>query len=370
MHRNFLAALCLGLIPALTACPDTNSGKGRGLEQPGKNRVRPRRMSSDLVSPGGKSTYMLGEAVPFEISPVDTAAVIDSVQFAHRGRLLKTVREHPFRFEWDTKGGRVGKSGLRISVFYRNGYRENKVAGVTLLSDIEPGNLPFRLTGTYRHDPGAYTQGLEYSDGYLYEGTGQLGESSLRKVNIEDGSIVQLVDLPPDIFGEGITLFGGKIYQLTYKSQVGFVYDKNTFRKISKVYYQNKEGWGLTHNDTCLIMSDGSSNIYFMHPEYFNEIGRVQVYDHRGPVEQLNELEYIGDKILANVLMSHEIMVIEPETGRVLGILNMQGILPGKGRNRKTGVMNGIAWNPRENRLYVTGKYWPKLFEIEILNGI
>jgi glutamine cyclotransferase len=172
--------------------------------------------------------------------------------------------------------------------------------------------------------------------------------------------------LAGDIFGEGITIFKDKIYQLTYKSQVGFVYDKESFQRMQKVYYQNKEGWGLTQNGTHLIMSDGSNRIYFMDPEYFTEIRQLEVYDHNGPVSRLNELEYIDGKIFANIYGDDEIVIIDPEKGKVTGKLNMKGILDDADVRSRIDVFNGIAWDPERRLLYVTGKYWPSLFEVSI----
>jgi len=226
--------------------------------------------------------------------------------------------------------------------------------------------LNYRILKTRPHDENAYTQGLIYQDGYLYEGTGQWAESSLRKTEIETGEPVRILNLPDDVFGEGITILNDKIFQLTYKSQVGFVYEMESFRRIQKVYYENKEGWGLTTDGENLIMSDGTHRIYYMDPEYFTEVRQIEVYDDKGPVSRLNELEFIEGRIFANIYGEEEIVIIDPENGRVTGRLNMKGILPEEERSQKLDVFNGIAWNAEERILYVTGKYWPKLFEISL----
>ena len=201
-------------------------------------------------------------------------------------------------------------------------------------------------------------------DGWLYEGTGNRGSSSLRRVDLTTGKVLQIRDLDPDLFGEGITVFGNRIYQVTYTSQVGFIYDKASFEEIQKIYYQNREGWGLTNNGKELIMSDGTNVIYFIDPELFTVNRQIEVYHNEGPAESLNELEYIGEKIWANRYYTDEIVIIDPETGKVEGRINLKGLLKSRDRKSTTDVLNGIAWDREKERIFVTGKYWPKLFEI------
>ncbi len=180
------------------------------------------------------------------------------------------------------------------------------------------------------------------------------------------GEVTKIRNLDPSLFGEGITVLGERIYQLTYKSQVGFIYDKSTFEEIQKVYYQNKEGWGLTHNGEELIMSDGTNVIYFLDPEMFTINRQIEVYHNEGPANSLNELEYINGKIWANRYYTDEIVIIDPESGKVEGRINLKGILKAADRKPTTDVLNGIAWDAEGERLFVTGKFWPKLFEIRI----
>jgi len=173
-------------------------------------------------------------------------------------------------------------------------------------------------------------------------------------------------DLDESLFGEGITVLGDRIYQLTYKSQVGFIYDRSSFQEIQKIYYQNREGWGLTHNGRELIMSDGSNVIYFLDPEMFTINRQIEVYTDEGPAESLNELEYIKGKIWANRYYTDEIVIIDPLTGKVEGRINLKGILKASDRKASTNVLNGIAWDEAGDRIFVTGKFWPKLFEIRL----
>ena len=194
-----------------------------------------------------------------------------------------------------------------------------------------------------------------------------LNAAPIRRVTLETGQVTKIRDLDPSLFGEGITVLGERIYQLTYKSQVGFVYDKSTFEEIQKVYYQNSEGRGLTNNGKELIMSDGTNVIYFLDPEMFTINRQIEVFHDKGPADKLNELEYIKGKIWANRYYTDEIVIINPETGIVEGRINLKGILKPTERKPSTDVLNGIAWDRRGDRVFVTGKRWPLLFQIRII---
>ena len=220
----------------------------------------------------------------------------------------------------------------------------------------------------YPHDPGAFTQGLVFRDGIFYEGTGLLGQSSLRKVDLETGEVWQQYNLPAQFFGEGITIFEDRLIQLTWQSNVGFVYNKDSFALLDEFSYPT-EGWGLTHDGQRLIMSDGSATLHFLDPESYEEIGQITVWDPNGPVEQLNELEYINGELFANVWRSTRVARIDPQTGQVIGWIELAGLLTEADRAQRVDVMNGIAYDAEGERLFVTGKWWPKLFEIEVLPG-
>jgi len=238
-----------------------------------------------------------------------------------------------------------------------------------LATPTPPAAIPvytYRVANTYPHDPNAFTQGLVYEDGLLYEGTGQYGESSVRRVDLETGDVLQLHELPADFFGEGITLYGDEIFQLTWQSNVSFVYDKSTFELLREFNYPT-EGWGLTHNGRCLIMSDGTNVIYFRDPESFAEIGRLHVYDNNVPVTRLNELEYVEGEIYANVWQTDRIARISPDTGQVTGWIDLAGLLNTIPVTTTVDVLNGIAYDDQEDRLFVTGKWWPALFEIKLV---
>lgn len=222
----------------------------------------------------------------------------------------------------------------------------------------------YKIIHTYPHDSDAYTQGLIYDNGYIYEGTGLEGRSSLRKVEVSTGKVVQQINLPSNYFGEGIVLWRDKLIQLTWRSRIGFVYDHVTFRQLRSFTYL-REGWGITHDSKRLIMSDGSSSLFFWDPETFEETGQLEVRDKGRSVDNLNELEYIRGEIWANVYQTDQIARISPATGHVLSWVNLSGLLTERERAR-TNVLNGIAYDLKSHRLFVTGKLWPKLFEIQV----
>jgi glutamine cyclotransferase len=218
----------------------------------------------------------------------------------------------------------------------------------------------YKVINAYPHDRKAFTQGLAIDGGFLYEGTGIKGASTLRKVKLETGSAVQVHRLPKDLFGEGITIYQNRIVQLTWRSGIGFVYEKDSFQVLRKFRYRT-EGWGITHDGKRLIMSDGTATLYFLHPETFEIIGRVTVHDAHGPVPMLNELEYIGGEIYANVWMKNRIARISPRTGAVLAWIDLGGLC------RWRGELNGIAYDAENDRLFVTGKLWPYIYEIKVI---
>jgi len=225
----------------------------------------------------------------------------------------------------------------------------------------------YRVVNTYPHDRKAFTQGLVFENGVLYEGTGLRGRSTLRRVELETGDILQIRELPAQFFGEGVTIYGNKITQLTWQSNVGFVYDKDSFELLQEFNYPT-EGWGITHDGKRLIMSDGTSTLHFLAPETFEEIGRIEVYDNDGPVTRLNELEFVQGEIYANVWQTDRIARISPQTGQVIGWIELKGLLSAKDRGEPVDVLNGIAYDAKNDRLFMTGKLWPRLFEIELVS--
>jgi glutamine cyclotransferase len=234
-----------------------------------------------------------------------------------------------------------------------------------------PRNYGYRIVKAYPHDPSAYTQGLIYVDGALYESTGLEGRSTLRKVDLETGRAVQQYAVLSQYFAEGLTFWGADLIQLTYQTQTGFVYERATLKLKSSFPYTG-EGWGLTHDGKRLIMSDGTSTLRFWDPVTFREVGRLVVRDRGQPVKDLNELEYVQGEIYANVWHTDRIARISPRTGDVTGWIDLKNLVkPGDigvaPPLANEAVLNGIAYDPAKDRLFVTGKLWPRLFEIKLV---
>jgi glutaminyl-peptide cyclotransferase len=225
----------------------------------------------------------------------------------------------------------------------------------------------YQVVHVYPHDPNAFTQGLFYLDGFLYESTGLLGRSSIRRVRLETGEVLQQKDLPPEYFGEGITYWGKRLIGLTWRSQVGFIFNLSTFTLEKRFEYPG-EGWGLTRNDKEVIMSDGTSELRWLNPRTLQEVRRVKVTARGKAVDQLNELEWVNGQILANIWQTNLIARIDPATGNVLAFIDLSDLLSERERIAShADVLNGIAYDAAADRLFVTGKLWPKLFEIRLI---
>lgn len=223
----------------------------------------------------------------------------------------------------------------------------------------------YEVTASYPHDVHSFTEGFQFDGGFIYEGTGLDARSSLRKYYLKTGKIAKEVKLPDYYFGEGITVLGDKIYELTYTSEIGFVYNRASFAKIDSFRYVG-EGWGMTTDGTSLILSNGSNKIQYLDPKSRQVIRTLEVYEGEYPLLQINELEWIKGEIFANVWRTERIVRIDPESGKVTGVIDMSGILAPSERTMETDVLNGIAYDAKNDRIFVTGKNWPKIFEIKI----
>ncbi len=244
------------------------------------------------------------------------------------------------------------------------------IAATLFLAGQSPvgGSLPmytYQIVRSYPHDPNAFTQGLQFVDGVLYEGTGLNGRSSIRRVALETGQVLQQRAVSPEYFGEGITVWKNDLFELTWQSHVAFVYDKTTFEPKKRFAYPG-EGWGLTSDGTNLIMSDGTEELRILDPLTFAEKRRLRVTAAGAPLKNLNELEYVKGEILANIWQTDYVARIAPDSGRVTAYIDLRGLLTPAER-AKTDVLNGIAYDPARDRLFVTGKLWPRLFEIKLI---
>jgi glutaminyl-peptide cyclotransferase len=259
---------------------------------------------------------------------------------------------------------------LLVLVLSLLSFRCNSGSSANLPANTTPANAVvhkygYQIVNMWPHDANAFTQGLIFVEGKLYESTGQEGHSSLRQVDLQTGNVVKKVDVPEPYFAEGITLLNGKIYQLTWQHQVGFIYDPQKFEPIGRFNYEG-EGWGITNDGHSLIMSDGSNRLRFLDPDSFRVTKTIAVFDGKTPVNQLNELEYVNGEIYANIWHDQRIVTIDPQNGHVTGWIDLSGLLqPGDVRDEE-GVLNGIAFDQAGNRLFVTGKLWPRLFEVKL----
>jgi len=313
----------------------------------------------------------LGEkaAIKFEQLKGDQ---IDSVQLYVNN---KRVNKNESSVIINTADFGVGKHAVTALAFYPNKSKKLNNS-IEVLAKKAPVVYSYKLLNTYPHDKEAYTQGLEYKDGYLYESTGRRGQSTLRKVEIKTGKVLQKIDLDAKYFGEGMTIFNNKIYWLTWQSRKGFIYDLETFKQLGSFDYDNSnEGWGLTHNDSELIKTDGTNKIWFLNPENQKEKRSIQVYTHDRALDKLNEIEYINGKIFSNYWKTNgkvksTIAIIDPNSGVVEGLIgldDLRDIILKEQTLDQDEVLNGIAYDAEKNRLFVTGKHWGKLFEIELI---
>lgn len=319
-----------------------------------------------IDSPQNGAIITKGDLVNLSIKLIDSVLVPDSLQLF--------VNNEPFgEIGLDgiiigSEHFQLGANNIRVAA-WRNKQRQSASVGLVVKSNIVPKQLKYKVIQVYNHDPQAYTQGLFFHNGFLYEGTGQKGASSLRMVELRTGKVLQSINLGNEYFGEGVALLNGTIYQLTWTSGTGFTYDLQTFTKKSSFSYST-QGWGLTTNGNHLIMSDGSNIIRFVDPNGFNQLRHIEVFDNNGPVKLLNELEYIDNQIFANVYLTNKVVVIDPATGAVTASIDFSDILPKNKRSGREDVFNGIAHDTLTHHTFVTGKYWSKLFEVEIQGDI
>jgi len=286
---------------------------------------------------------------------------IDSIQYFLNGQRVSISNG------LDISSYKLGKQAISATVYYQ-GKRKILNNTIYFLAAKSPVIYTYKILNEYPHEPKAYTQGFEYFNGYLYESTGERGNSSLRKVELETGKVLQKIDLDKEYFAEGMTILNGKIYQLTWQKKIGFVYDLENF-KLEKTfdYEQSKEGWGLTNDGNKLIKTDGTERMWFLNAETLEELSFIETYTNKRKAEKLNELEYVNGKIYANIWQQNSILIVNPKNGAIEGIANLKGLQEKAGKKGDDNVLNGIAYDKENDRLFVTGKRWPKVFEIELI---
>lgn len=314
------------------------------------------------------SPVTLGNSIPISGQWLDKTQQYDSLLLLINGQKAGSLgfdSTGNFSFSWNSGLGNVGTQVAQVQAFFHGKELQMASATFQLKSDIVPENLSFQLAQTLPHNPQSFTQGLEWSGKKLYEGTGLHGKSAVMEIQAETGEAKVKIDLEQDYFGEGITVVNNLLYQITWQNKTGFVYKLPELKKVNSFTYAT-EGWGLSHWQGNLIMSDGSNRLYILDPQTFSRKKIIEVWDNKGPVDALNELEMIDGYLFANKYQTDQIVKIDPENGKVMGYLDLSGILKDSDRTGEEDVLNGMAWNAEEKLLYVTGKNWPKMFAIRL----
>lgn len=326
------------------------------------NSSKTQSQSAEFKSPESGAVIEAGQPMSLELTLTNTEGIDSIVYFLDEQRLASTKAGESYSLATDSL-----KMGNRLLTgrIYKAGAVQEVTASVLLKPALAPLKYSYRLEATFPHDTSSYTQGLEFHDGIFYESDGEYGSSTVRKVDPKTGKVLKSVDFPDDYFAEGLSLIGNRIILLTWQERRGFVLDKSSLEMISDFPYQNsREGWGLCNDGKRLYKSDGTNMIYFLNPETYQEEGFIEVYDQNGPVDQLNELEFIDGKIFANIYQSRRVVIIDPKTGAVTGEIDFAGLTVS---NANADVLNGIAYDKATGRIWLTGKKWNKLFQIKLL---
>lgn len=344
MKKHNLLAFIL-LAAATTACADKN-------------------ISFDIDASPLKGQYKPQETVPLTIAnPKKTE--IDSVVYYLNDKKLGTVNGNT-KFEVPLNGQKFGYQNIKALVYFE-GTNNEATTRIELVSNVMPKILKYELLNTYPHDAASYTQGLEFYKDTLIESTGQYAKSKLRKTNYKTGEVYKEVVLEGRFFGEGLTVFNDKIYQLTWKENTGFIYNAGNLTKIKEfAYFKPVQGWGLTNDGTDLYQSDGTEKIYKLDPETLKEKDYINVYTANNKVKSVNELEWVDGKIYGNIYQTSSIAIIDPATGAVEGVIDLSELKKKIGNAAEADVLNGIAYNPKTKTFFITGKNWDKMFEIRI----
>ncbi len=307
-----------------------------------------------------KTKYTFGEKVSFELNNKKNLEISDLAFYIND--IETKENNHLFN------SGKLGIKTIKATFSYNNDRIVLK-KNIEILAKKAPKVLEFEIINEYPHDINAYTQGLEFHNGELYESTGQYKKSSLRKVDYKTGKILQKVDLAPTHFGEGLTVLNNNIYQLTWREGIGFIYNPTDFTKIKTFKYKkSNEGWGICNDGSTLYKSDGTEKIWRLNPNTLEEEDYIQIYTNTSKIKSVNELEWINGKIYANIYERNGIAIINPTNGEVEAVINCNSLRKKVTQHPQLNVLNGIAYNKNTNTLFVTGKNWDKLFEIKIKN--
>ena len=312
-----------------------------------------------------KNNYVFGEKVSVNVKTKIRDGEIQTIKLYFNNQLIQESKELDFTVD-NIELNRLGSGNFMAEAVKTDGIKNSRSLVINTISDVVPEKFTYQIVNTFPHSKKHYTQGLEFYNDILYEGTGEYGTSGIFETRLETGRVVQSKMLDAKYFGEGITILNDKIYQLTYKTQKGFVYRLSDFELIETFMFKSSEGWGLTNDGTNLIMSDGTHILTWLNPNDYSVVKTLQVANNKGIINNLNELEYIDGTIYSNVYTTDIIVQIDAETGKVLSEINMTGILNMyKNPGDTIDFLNGIAYHKKSKRLFVTGKYWPRIFEIK-----
>jgi glutaminyl-peptide cyclotransferase len=320
----------------------------------------------EFVKPFGGSQFKLGDVIDFQIRKLTDTVSFDSIIIKTGTIQIAHLDNSNLQVSWNSKDSKLGHITIE-AIAYANFKVKQKISiPIQIASNSKPVQYTYKIIKTYPHSRDYYTQGLIYDNGFMYESDGLYTRSAIRKIKLETGEVVNFTKVDNAIFSEGIAMYKDRIYQISWREKTGSVYDKNTLEFDKHFNYSIAEGWGLEFDGQNFLMTDGSNNVYFMEPEYFTQVDKIEVFDDKGPVDNLNELELIKGKLYANVYHKDIVVIIDPHNGKIVGEIDFSGILPIADYQENTDVLNGIAWNPANGHLFITGKNWPKLFEVAI----
>lgn len=354
--HNLLAFILLGL--AIVSCGDNEKEKNNLFS-----------IDTSVL----KQQYKPNENLQIVLKNEKNKTIDSIVYYLNQQKIASVVGNK--NLDYSIENQKFGYQEIKALVYYNGSDNVETSARIEIVSNIKPKLVEYEIVNTYPHDIKAYTQGLEFYRDTLYEGTGSgAGNStgikeisSLRKVNYKTGEVYKRVNLDQKHFGEGITILNNKVYQLTYRSNVGFVYNADTFEKEKEFpYFKNMEGWGLTNDGKHLYMSDGTEKIWLLDPETLKEVDYINVYTANSKIKGVNELEWINGKIFGNIYFRDAIAIIDPKSGAVEGVINLSELKSKVTQHPDIDVLNGIAYNPKTKTIFVTGKNWDKMFEIKI----
>ena len=357
-QKILIASVIVLFIGCITSCEEDKETKS----------LKSSASKLDFKSPRSGAKYHWGDTIQFHLALKEgEIRVPEKFSLFINGSLIHEEEGGVLIFAFPSDQGSGGNVKIKGVVKFKDGTTSRRRIGIKIMSTTPPIKMKYQLVNTYTHDTKSFTQGLVYDpqENLLFEGTGNYTESRLIKIKVGDEQAQKEISIPDEYFGEGITLRNDTIFQLTYKRKKGFYYDRD-FNKLGEFTYPS-EGWGLTHTKDHLIMSDGSANLFFLDPQTFKIERTIQVFSDKGPLHNINELEYVNGIIYANIYTTSYIAKIDASSGRLLALINMEGLLDNIDITEDIDVLNGIAFNSQYQSFYVTGKWWPNLFEVRFI---